>query len=191
MMHDTNFDELKGKLAEMDKRAGAENWSPLRHDLELRRAMWGGRDGGMIDFMLTHGRDYRMGPDSFAGPRDEVHMCFMNATWRAINYPTLTYVEGYVSTHGVPIEHAWCVDANGVVVDPTLEPNTDGRILGYFGVPFETEYLRKATFKNKVYGLLGWKSRKTLPKLLELGLEEGQRWLLEKRKRQSKRKGRS
>ena len=107
----------------------------------------------------------------------------MNATMLALA-SDLTYVEGQISVYGIPIEHAWCVNADGVVIDPTLKPDKD--VGDYFGVPFLTDYVSKAVLRNGVYGLLDiMGAHKTLPKLIELGLEEGQKWLLGKRKRKS------
>ena len=66
------------------------------------------------------------------------------------------------------------------MVDPTL--TTDGRTAtsyGYYGVPFRTDYLKRALTVNKVYGLLDYfYAGKTAPKLYELGLEAGQQWAL-------------
>lgn len=107
----------------------------------------------------------------------------MNATHLACELPHLTYVEGKVTIYGVPIDHAWCVDEEGFVVDNTLDTAKDGsmdRISGYFGVPFLTDYVRKASIVNRVYGLLDpYSNDKTLEPLVKLGLVEGQRWLLD------------
>jgi predicted ABC-type ATPase len=66
--------------------------------------------------------------------------------------PSSTYVEGYVNVGGVPIAHAWTVDSFGHLHDPTL---TDGKgIKGYFGVPFDREYVRETALKTGVYGIL-------------------------------------
>ena len=148
----------------------------------------------LTKFMLDYGREYTIGPDSFAGPRGVAKACFMNATNLAIGNPDLTYVEGKVSIYGVPIEHAWCATADGIVVDPTMEAamadGTYARISDYFGVPFRTDYVRKAALTNRVYGLLDlFHAPKTMPKLVELGLEAGQRWLLDG-KRKAVRRGR-
>lgn len=136
----------------------------------------------VYDFWIAHGRDYTIGPQTFSGPRGEAGMCYMNATHLAVLDPSLTYVEGKVSVYGVPIDHAWCVDADGVVVDPTLGPDEHGnmaRIDAYFGVPLLTEYVRKASKMNGTYGVTDYfYARKTAPKLFELGLEAGQKWLL-------------
>ena len=159
-----------------------ESLSPARRDLEMRRVAWG--DGNLqLRFLLAHGRDYAIGPETFKGPRGEVHGCFKNATHLALENERLTYVEGTVYCYGVGIDHAWCVDADGIVIDPTLEADRNGkmdRITAYFGVPFRSDYLRKATIWNKIYGLLdGWSARETAPKLYELGLEAGQQWALD------------
>lgn len=155
--------------------------SESRKFLELQLRAFGERP--FVRFMLDHGRDYAVGPDSFAGPRGEPKGCYMNATRLAIDsqlsdHP-LTYVEGTIICYGVPIDHAWCVNADGIVIDPTLTPDKDGCYGNYYGVPFLTDYVRKAVLRNRVYGLLDiCHARKTLPKLVELGLQDGQRWLI-------------
>ena len=138
----------------------------------------------LILFMLENGRDYTIDPDSFAGPRGTPRACFMNAAMLAFENPALTYVEGKISCCLIPIDHAWCVDQSGIVVDPTLTPNADAGgtldISGYFGVPFKTEYVRRAVIKNRRWGLLDIMSaRKTMPLLIEMGLDAGQQWVID------------
>jgi hypothetical protein len=108
----------------------------------------------------------------------------MNAAHLALSNPDMSYVEGKITIHGIPIEHAWCVGDDGIVVDPTIVPDADGtasrRVNDYFGIAFNTAYLRKAMLWNKVYGLLDYfAAHKTMPKLVELGLDAGQRWLID------------
>ena len=135
-------------------------------------------------FMLNHGRDYAIGPETFAGPRDPQGQCYRNAALLAFRDDAMTYVEGNVSVHTVPISHAWCINADGIVIDPTITPDVE--IGDYFGVPFRTDYVRKACLHNRFYGLLDiFSARKTLPKLIELGLEDGQRWLLETKRKKA------
>jgi hypothetical protein len=146
----------------------------------------------LIQFMLAHGRDYTIGPDTYAGERGEPKQCYMNATHLAQRDPALTYVEGVVSVFGIAVEHAWCATADGIVVDPTMEPavsdGTFDRIGEYFGVPLLTDYVIKACLRNGVYGMLDYvNAHKTMPKLVELGLEEGQRWLLDGKRRKAAR----
>jgi len=129
------------------------------------------------DFMLTHGHAYNFGPHTFKGPRQEANNCYGNALHTAMD-KGLTYVEGKVLVHGVPIDHAWCVDADGFVVDPTIVYK--GQVTEYFGVPFLTKYAARAVARNGIYGLLDIVfADQTAPKLYELGLEAGQKWLLD------------
>jgi hypothetical protein len=175
--------QMGQRVSELRARPDFEAMSPIRKELEFQKAAFGSRP--LNDFMLTYGRDYQIGPDTFAGPRGERHGCYKNATQLANE--SLIYVEGKVATCGIAIDHAWCVDSDGVVIDPTLEAaradDTFARVHGYFGVPFMTKYLRKAIIANGHYGLLDIMSAPlTLPKLVDLGLEAGQQWLLDQKK---------
>src|SRR4051812_34444488 len=120
--------------------------SGMRTTYEAMHRAW--PHNKLVEFMLEHGRDYTIGPATFAGPRDEPGRCYMNAALLALRFDHLTYVEGMVAVYGVPISHAWCVDASDVVLDTTLDRSmVDGkfdRISDYFGVPFRTDYLRAA-----------------------------------------------
>ena len=158
--------------------------SELRQYLEAQKSAFHSLGPNpLLDFMLKHGRDYPIGPHSFSLPRRKQGQCYMNASNLAFDLPHLTYVEGKVALYGVGIDHAWCVDEEGVVVDPTLDLDKDGkmdRIGGYFGVPFRTDYVRKAAIINRVYGLLDpYYNEKTIFRLVELGLDGGQQWLLD------------
>lgn len=129
-------------------------------------------------FLLKYGREYQIGPESFAGRRRRQGECYRNASCLAVQDHDLTYVEGVMTVRSIPVEHAWCVRGD-VVVDPTVRQPTD-EINDYFGIPFKTEYVIVAAVWNNCYGLLDvMYSRKTLPMLIELGLEEGQQWLIE------------
>jgi hypothetical protein len=179
-MHDLpeGVRDMAARLAAFHERADTEGMSDMRRHLEMRKVAFGG-DNKLVEFMLNHGRDYKVGPNTFAGPRGKTGMCYMNATLLAHNNPEMTYVEGYVATHGVPIEHAWCVDKDGFVVETTID-GSKGHVSEYYGVPFNTRYLRKATVTNDVYGLLGYPySALTMMPLLEMGLEAGTKWLLD------------
>jgi len=130
------------------------------------------------DFVIAHARDYSIGPETYEGPRGTPQNCYGNATDIALWNDDLTYVEGKVTCHGVPIDHAWCVDADGIVYDNTIK--NDGRIDNYCGVPFKREYVKRAVIINGFYSLLDpILAHKTALKLFELGLEAGQQWLLD------------
>jgi hypothetical protein len=137
----------------------------------------------LFEFLVRYGREYHYDPArkvQLAPPQQ----CYRNAATIVQIDRALTYVEGKVTCCGVPIDHAWCVDAAGEVVEITIDPaNQHEPHREYFGVPFRTEYVRAAALTNKYYGLLdGLYARKTLPKLVELGLEGGQWWLLNRNK---------
>ena len=150
----------------------------IREEFEMREKAFG--PNILTRFMLKEARNFPFNAGSFAGPRGTPKECYANATHLAIWNKKLTYCEGKVMTL-IPIEHAWCIDENGVVVDPTL--SLDGRvgdIHEYWGMPFRTDYLKKAVTVNKVYGLLDYfYAGKSAPKLFELGLEAGQQWLMD------------
>lgn len=78
-------------------------------------------------------------------------LCYKHAAHLAIRNPDrYTYVEGY-GLSVIPVQHAWCVDADGNVVDPTWK-NPEDR--GYFGVKFKVETLERYLVQQGVYGLL-------------------------------------
>ena len=116
-------------------------------------------------FIQENGAPFTVNEKTFAGKRGPMKMCFMNSAKAAMDNPELTYVEGYITMMGVPLEHAWTVDASGQVFDPTIRA-TD-KIGGYFGVPFNTKYLMKTVLENGYYGLLGWHSLNTAMPLVK------------------------
>lgn len=108
-------------------------------------------------FMLRHGKPWRMNDKTFDGERGEVHGCYMNAYRLMDSNSKMTYVEGYVNLGGLPIQHAWCVDKNGNVIDPTLTAPVPGKTIvpiGYFGIPFNRNYVYATAVKTGVYGVL-------------------------------------
>ncbi len=123
--------------------------------------------GPMADragFLLRHGRAFRTGPGTYAGPRGLPKHCFMNAGNAAMGDYRLFYVEGYVRLMGsIPIEHAWCINADGMVIDPTLK---DGENIDhYFGAVFTTDFLYHIVRRSGVWGILGGRTRVTVREL--------------------------
>ena len=98
--------------------------------------------------ILAHGRPCYMGERTFAGRRATRKQCYENAYNLADSNPSLTYVEGWCRT-GMFIEHAWCIDPDRQVIDPTLR-----EAAGYFGIPFRWEYVRATASRTKVYGVI-------------------------------------
>lgn len=112
-------------------------------------AAYGGRQS-VDSYMLEHGRGFATDADSYMGGTP--HECFKNSTLAVMARDDFTYVEGYVDVHGVPIHHAWAVNTDGIVRDPTIR---DGKgIRGYFGVPIKRDYMMRAVLEAKVYGVL-------------------------------------
>jgi hypothetical protein len=90
----------------------------LEHGEEFQGARW----------RTHHGKGYRMG---------KVRECFQNAFLRTLYFDNLTYCEGYAFSGLLPVHHAWCVDENDVVVDPTWREKKNREPAAnweYFGV---------------------------------------------------------
>lgn len=102
--------------------------------------------------LQKHGVPFIANDRTYAGKRGPAGACFMNATREVIHHADRTYVEGYITVHGVPIHHAWTVDETGQIYDPTVPPGT--AVTGYFGIPFSTEYVVRSSLKNMTYGIL-------------------------------------
>lgn len=103
--------------------------------------------GSMYEFVLVNGRAYDPPKD---GPGMMNGECFKNAADMAVGNPRMTYVEGFATTGMLPVFHAWCVDEDGNVVDPTW--GTKGT--AYFGVPFPTKYLTHVLCSRGYYGVI-------------------------------------
>lgn len=94
---------------------------------------------GPVDMLLREGKEFQTGPNTFLG-YGLTKQCYRNALELAILKPDLyTYVEGY-AINLLPVLHAWCIDKDGVVVEPT--PNWE-KGYSYFGIPFQTSYAKK------------------------------------------------
>ena len=101
--------------------------------------------------MLRHGRAFAPAPLPGDYRRGTPTYCFANAGALAKKkLSRLTYVEGY-ATAIIPVLHAWCVDPDGGVVDPTWD---DGVGVAYFGVAFATDFVRRRQNRAKGLSLL-------------------------------------
>lgn len=122
-------------------------------------------------FMLRYGREYRTDATSRTGSRKTLGACYQRAGSLAMSDPEMTYVEGLVAFHGIPIQHAFCVRrGTDLVVDPTVP--ADHPTADYFGVEFDTAFLFEHVLANRYWGLLdGMTARKTVEALCS-GLAE-------------------
>jgi hypothetical protein len=85
------------------------------------------------EFLLQFGHPFSIGaPD---GPRLTKGWCFRNAWLLVRESHALTYGEGYcLAINGEFVQHAWAVEANGSVLDPTIPA---AEVRDYFGVVYE------------------------------------------------------
>ena len=102
----------------------------------------------VYSLMLRHGRAWYIGERTFAGRRARHKLCYMNSYKLALEDPGMIYVEGWCWRE-YSFEHAWCIDPNGQVIDPTLREAD-----GYYGIPFRWEYVRATALSTKVYGII-------------------------------------
>jgi hypothetical protein len=107
------------------------------------------------DVVLKQGKFFT--PSAFPRPKGikkgADKECYTNAGRLALDHGEYTYVEGFAlasNLGGLPFAHAWCVDQQGNVIDPTWE--TSGT--SYYGVPFSTNFLRETILKTKHWGLI-------------------------------------
>lgn len=162
----TNADDVPTREQQVKAHDDLKNYLTMMENFRRERTPLPQGMDSVEGLLLKHGQPYFVNEKTYAGKRDTPKMCYMNATQAMIENPDRTYVEGYITTHGVPIAHAWTVDSSGQVYDSTIVPK-GGRVAGYFGIPFANEYVLKSSLANKHYGLLGYVSRKTLIPLLE------------------------
>lgn len=91
-------------------------------------------------------------------------LCYMNAQKYVLLHPgtDLTYYEGFWSwsATGVPLHHAWLVDAEGRVVDLTAEDgdrgveDADPSKDEYFGMAVPTWFVREQAIETKQWGIV-------------------------------------
>ena len=103
-------------------------------------------------FVLATGRPYTAAARPKGLRKMPNKLCFRNAHYLALDDRTLTYTEGYaLSFQGIPVEHAWCVRADGTVVDPTwYHPE----LAAYYGVEIPLEVVSGLVSRQGVYGIL-------------------------------------
>ena len=77
--------------------------------------------------------------------------CFKNAfTLAGSNPGVLAYVEGLALTCGIPLHHAWCVDRDGNVIEPTWPDMGEA----YFGVALDIDAMRAHVLAKGTYGFI-------------------------------------
>ncbi len=110
-------------------------------------------------FVLAHGHEWENthGPLPAGVKQAKLGLCYMNAYQLADAQPDkYTYVEGFATASGIPMGHAWTVDNEGKVVDPTWGGRKDAFTANaaYVGVAFPLEKVRETIFARGKYGVI-------------------------------------
>lgn len=117
----------------------------------------------MAEFVLKHGRAWKPCPLPENVRPGRMRECYRNAANLALGFHRNEYIycEGY-AVGIIAVEHAWCVDLQGNVIDPTwTERPQKLSATGqeYFGIAFKSMYLQEALRKQKYFGLIdAWRS---------------------------------
>jgi len=131
--------------------------SQLQEHINLMVTMYKGvgSTDNIYSKLKEHGRNFNVTKDTYKGKRGTVHQCYRNAGTLASSNKNLTYVEGFTSVCGIPLAHAWVIDKNNNVIDPTIKGSLDNKVEEYFGIPFTQEYLNLTILKTGIWGLIG------------------------------------
>lgn len=125
----------------------------LRALIDSHASISSGRRTGYHQ-IADYGREFLLGghlrPEGIRKMRDRE--CYRNATLVALEHPQFIYCEGLASIPciGLPVEHAWVVTEEGVVIDPTWKDLG----LSYFGIPFDLDYISRAAAESGYYGVI-------------------------------------
>ena len=121
-------------------------------------------------FVLKNGKQWQSGhplPDDVKPMKAKE--CFKNAAEMAIDSSRFIYCEGY-GLSIIPVMHAWCLDKDGNVIDPTWANFAFEKGREYFGIAINTKYLITHLCKTERYGSLidawdsGWQMLHDEPK---------------------------
>jgi hypothetical protein len=121
-----------------------------------------------LAFLRERGREWTAAPLPGTVERGVPRECFRNAFLAVLGDESLRYVEGVAirpGMDGLGFLHAWCVDGNGRVVDPTWDNPEESR---YYGMEFDRKRLTKHVMREKIYGVFGGRN-KSARKIFEKG----------------------
>ena len=124
--------------------------------------------GDFLAYLRAAGaRDWTPAPLPCGAERGVPKSCFMNATHALLADGGLDYCEGVGFTPGLPFGflHAWAVDADGNVVDPTWNEPERCR---YYGVRYDRARYLKHIQRTGYYGVFGG-SNQTARRVLAKG----------------------
>ncbi len=96
-------------------------------------------------YVAAYGQQHEAAPLPVNIERGTPRECYKNASLMVMTHPELTYAEGFGKTHAtgdLTFMHAWGVDKQGRVVDPTWDHPEKNQ---YFGVKYDRAYLQERT----------------------------------------------
>lgn len=100
---------------------------------------------GAEDFLLQHGTFFTPANLPLTIRPMPIQQCFTNALRVASRTQAYHYVEGF-ATGVIPVHHAWLIDKDGNVADPTWASLRSGLGCAYIGVEFDLKET-KATLR--------------------------------------------
>lgn len=99
--------------------------------------------------VLKYGQEFKGAPRPDWLARGTPKECFKNALLLSLE-TNLIYVEGFMFRF-IPIMHAWCIDDDGTVIDPTIDDPQDCE---YIGIPLNPEFILSVVDESGMYGIL-------------------------------------
>lgn len=114
----------------------------IRANLRTKRADW--KYSSFEELVLDCGRE--MTKISEFNEKGLPKSCYWNCYQLASKLPLFTYCEGYALSNYIelPIAHAWLLNADGEVIDPTWEKEA----AEYYGIAFQFQWI-KALIKSR------------------------------------------
>lgn len=103
----------------------------------------------MYHLIQKYGVEFKPAARPSNVPKMRYKECFKNAFDLAMQ-TGYTYVEG-IACSFFPTHHAWCVDENGNVIDPTWDSPENCH---YFGIPFEWDFVMEKVESTMTYGVM-------------------------------------
>lgn len=124
-----------------------------RHWVQLHAKLLSQIGLSIYPWLLKHALSF---PDPVKRPRGvgkgKMGLCYENAANLVLRRPSgeLHYCEGFAIPKTMfPMEHAWCIDNEGRVIDPTWDDATD-----YYGAIFQRQFVKSEMLRTEYYGIL-------------------------------------
>lgn len=107
--------------------------------------------GETMRYVAAYGQEFKAAAQPSDLEYGKMGECYRNASMAVMSDPNLTYVEGFAtSSLGLTYMHAWAVDKDNNVIDPTWK---DSQKTSYFGVKYDRDSYLKYLYKAKIYGV--------------------------------------